>query len=336
VPAERIAETLQTLASHARADHAPAEALRLELKAVATAAVGEPKQTGTLDKTAALAAVGEVLKDPKLSRSDFDVLVASPAEITAYLSAKDTPARNRLVKQWDDALTVLAADNSLSATDRLSALDGRVSLARLDAPKGAPLASPLLDTVRQQVAAADKATTNVYERQSVISAGADTLTDAGLLDESDALLKAELKRSPAPYYFMSGLASNAKARGDKATALSWYQQAYDASNGPATRLRWGASYFSGLVELAPDDAPRIQGLATSLLTQVGQTPNAFYGTNRRALTKVVTRLAQWNKGGAHDSTVQTVAKQLEGICSKLPAGDPQVATCESLLQPVKA
>ena len=46
------------------------------------------------------------------------------------------------------------------------------------------------------------------------SAKADTLTDAGLYDESDALLKTELTRSSTPYYFMSGLAANAKARGD--------------------------------------------------------------------------------------------------------------------------
>ncbi len=58
----------------------------------------------------------------------------------------------------------------------------------------------------------------------------------------------------------------------------------------------GASYFSGVIELSPDDVARIEGLATSLLTQVGQTPNAFYGSNQRALTRVVTQLARWNKG----------------------------------------
>ena len=51
---------------------------------------------------------------------------------------------------------------------------------------------------------------NAYERQALVSEGADTLTDAGLYDESDALLKTELTRSSTPYYFMSGLAANAR------------------------------------------------------------------------------------------------------------------------------
>ena len=335
VPEDRIGTTLQTLARHAKADHAPAESQRLELTAVNIAASGDPKQSGTLDKATALATLHQVLQDPQLSRDDFDVLIESPADDTAYLVGKGTSAQRDLAKQWDAVLTRLAADTSLSTTDRLSALDGRVSLARLDKPKPAPLAKPLLDAVREQVAAADKATTSAWERQSVISEGAETLTDAGLIDESDALLKASMGRSPAPYYFMSELAANAKARGDKAAALDWYQRAYDASSGPATRLRWGASYFAGAVTLAPDDAARIQRVASDLLVQAGQTPGAFYGTNRRALSKVVTQLAQWNKGGAHDSAVKVIVKQFEGVCSKLPAGDAALATCESLIRPVK-
>lgn len=336
VAQDRIADALQTLAAHARADRAEAESRRLELTALSVVAAADPKQNGTLDRTTALALLHRVLQDPKLARETFDILVEHPVEITTLLTERGTPARRDLAKQWDVALARLAADTSLSTTDRLSALDGRVGLARLDTPKPAPLAPALLDDVRRQVAAADKATTNVYERQSVISEGADTLTDAGLIDASDVLLKSSLARSPAPYYFMSGLAANAKARGDKAAALDWYRRAYDASSGPATRLRWGASYFSGLIALAPDDEARIRSIAGSLVDEAGQTSGALYGSNRRALTKIVAQLAQWNKGGAHDATVKAIAKQFDGMCNRLPAGDDALATCESLIRPVKA
>ena len=70
--------------------------------------------------------------------------------------------------------------------------------------------------MRDQVARADRETTDPYARQSVISAAAELLDDAGLVEESDALLEPELKRSHSPYYFMLGLAANAKKRGDKA------------------------------------------------------------------------------------------------------------------------
>ena len=41
----------------------------------------------------------------------------------------------------------------------------------------------------------------------------------GLMTESDGLLSRELSRSQSPYYYMLGLAANAKARGNKPAAL---------------------------------------------------------------------------------------------------------------------
>ncbi|MCA8010595.1 hypothetical protein LGM38_00740 [Burkholderia vietnamiensis] len=220
----------------------------------------------------------------------------------------------------------MAACCSRAAT-HATARDGT----RLDAP-----APALLAAARKQIAASVQGAANAYERQALVSEAADTLTDAGLYDESDALLKAELPRSSTPYYFMSGLAANAKARGDKAAALDWYRKAYDAASGSATKLRWGATYFANAVALAPDDSARIEGIAASVLAQASGTRDAFYGANLRALTKVVTQLKRWRSDGAHDASVRSVVKQFDGVCAKLPAGDPQAAACAKLLQPVKA
>ncbi|KVE29963.1 thioredoxin domain protein [Burkholderia singularis] len=336
VPPERVATTLQTLARHARADRASAEALRLELKSVVSAATGEPPQQGDIDKAAGANAVRDALGDPKLARSDYDVLIAAPDDVVKYLAGDDAGKRAALAKQFDAALARLSTDKSLAAIDRTMALHGRVLLARLDAKPGAPLPAALADAVRRQTSAAVGESTNVYARQAVVSEAAATLTDACQFDAADALLKAELPRSPTPYFFMSGLAANAKARGDKAAALDWYRKAYDAASGPATRLRWGAAYFANAVDLAPDDAARIRQIANDVLTQAGQTRNAFYGANKRALTRLVTQLVRWHQGGAHEATVQAVVKQFEGVCGKLPAGDPQVGACESLIKPAKA
>jgi len=331
VTSEKNASTLQTLAEHAAADHAPAEALRLELKAVAAAATTAKSEPIKLD--AGLAAVDHVLADAALARSNFDILVDYPAEITHYLTQAGTPERQALSSAWDKTLTTLTNDSSLSTSDRLSAVYGRVVLAKLDAPQNAPLPPALLATVREQVALADKNTTNGYERQSVISNAADTLTAAGLISESDTLLTAELKRSPAPYYFMLGLAENAAARGDKAAALKWYQQAYDTSQGPATRLRWGVSYLKGVIELSPQDDARVTQVASSVLTEASAIPDAFYGRNRASLERLVTRLDSWNQDKQHTAAVQKVLSQLAGVCAKLPASDPQHATCEGLAKP---
>ncbi len=87
------------------------------------------------------------------------------------------------------------------------------------------------------------------------------LARAGLLDESDALITRELKRSHSPYYYMLALASNAKKRktpAGNAAAIDWARQGYETSVGPATRLEWGGSYVRYLVDLAPDDAAQIE------------------------------------------------------------------------------
>ncbi|WP_144019752.1 thioredoxin family protein, partial [Burkholderia pseudomallei] len=69
VPGERVAATLQALARHARADHANAQALRLDLKAAVSAAAGDAPQQRDVDKAAAAAAARDALRDAARARA---------------------------------------------------------------------------------------------------------------------------------------------------------------------------------------------------------------------------------------------------------------------------
>jgi hypothetical protein len=232
------------------------------------------------------------------------------------------------------------ADPTLSRADRLTALSAQVDLATLDEPRqpGAKRAAPhlpkaLLDEIRAQVARADHEIVDGYERQSVITTAAYLLEQAGLDTESDALLRANLAKSHSPYYLMSELASNAKARGDKPGALRWYQQAFEASEGPATRLQWGASYVNALVDLAPQDAARIEKAAGTLLTEAARQPDAFYERSGRSLQRVGAKLVTWNRGGAHAAVLARLQARLDTLCGGLDARDGKRTTCEALLKP---
>lgn len=101
-------------------------------------------------------------------------------------------------------------------------------------------------------------------------------------------------------------------------------------------IAWQPGDVDAAFALAPDDSARIERIATSVLAQAGKTRDAFYGANLRALIKVVTQLNRWRDGGAHDASDRSVVKQFDGVCARLPAGDPQAATCATLIQPVKA
>jgi hypothetical protein len=189
--------------------------------------------------------------------------------------------------------------------------------------------------VRNEVARADRETADPYARQAVISTAGDALAEAGLLTESDALLTSELARSHSPYYYMLGLAANAKKRGDKAAALAWYEKAYAAADGPATRLQWGASYVSALVDLSPQDAARIESAATNVIGELDARPDTFFGRNQRALDRIGKKLTAWNNDKQHNDSVQRIGTQMASVCGKLPAGDPARAVCDNALRPAK-
>jgi len=323
VPKDETPALLRQLAAACPLDQAET-ATRLMLKAVAASA---DKPQGKPDP-ATRERVLAVLTDADASRAHVDVLTNSAGDIVRALTAPKSRERAQLVDAFNASLAKLESDTSLSRADRITALEARVDLAKLD--KGQP-SDALLTQVREHAARVDREITDGYERQAVITAAASTLAEAGLLKESDDLLKANLAKSHSPYYLMSELSSNAKKRGDKAEALRWSQEAFDKSEGPATRLQWGASYLNALVELAPQDESRIEATASKLFDEAAAQPNAFYERSARSMQRVGSKLAQWNKGQAHAAALQRLQTRLNGVCEKLPADDAQRKVCDGLL-----
>lgn len=323
--AERVT-TLWQLAQRSTAT-APEASARLAMKA---AAMASGARDASFDKSAALQRVRAALADPKVSRATFPELSWGAGSLPGYLTDAGSPQRAQLVQQWDRRLTQFAADGGLSRLDRIAAAGGRVALARLDAPKG-PLPVALQTEVRAVSTLAMRDVKDRYEREAVVYAAADLLADASLLDESDELLRAELKRSATPYYHMLGLASNARKRGDNAAALNWHQQAYETSKGPATRLQWGSSYVRALVDLAPNDAARIEAAARSVIGELAPTPETFHARNRGTLERMGAKLVEWNKDGRQEATLARLRAQLAGICAQLPAAAPERAPCNDAL-----
>jgi len=305
-------------------------ATRLALKAVVAAT--SVKNAVAHDDAPSAALFRKVLADSSAARANFDILTNSASEVASHITLPGSRSRTQLIAEWDVALARLVGDATLSTSDRLTAVTAQVQLAGIDLGKGA-LPDPLLRSVREQVARADRKTTDPYARQTVISTAADALAEAGLTTESDALLESELTRSHSPYYYMLGLAANAKKRGDKAAALDWYEKAYAAADGPATRLQWGASYVNALVELAPQDNRRIETAASHVIGELDAKPDTFFGRNQKSLERMGKKLAAWNKGNLHRDELQRIHAQMGGVCGKLPVADPARAACDGALRP---
>ena len=330
----RAAERPALLAQLSRACP-PAErqaATRLLLKAVA----GSDDGKGIKPDAALRERVRKLLADPAASRAQMDVVVNFAAEITKALAPEPGAERQAMATAFDAALQRLEEDAGLSRADQLGALIARVALARIDLPakeRQPKLPEALVQRVRSHVARDDQQISDGYERQAVITAGAYALGEAGLWAESDALLKANLAKSHSPYYLMSQLGGNARKLGQSDEALRWFALAWEKSEGPATRLQWGASYIGALVELAPQDAPRIEQVARQLFSEAAKDRAAFHERSARSLQRVAAKLADWNQAGQQSALLQRLLDGPQGlaaVCGKLEATDPQRATCEGI------
>jgi len=326
VPKAKVPATLAQLALACPQDQAAAKS-RLLLKAVAAAA-DLPDNQRPFDRATALAQLDAVLANPALARENFSALTDSVSDIARSLQLS-APERERLVKAWDPLLARWSDDGTLSRADRLSAVDGRIELARLDAGDGA-LPPNLVNDVRFAARRAERETTDKYERQAVISAAAYVLREAGLMEESDAMLKAELNRSHSPYYFMLSLASNAKKRGDYDAAVEWYSKAYEASRGPATRLEWGARYVRALVDMAPLDAGRIESTTRNVIGELEAKPETFHGRSATALATLGKRVREWSEMSNQAEVLDRLRETMDAVCGKLPETAPERATCGSM------
>jgi thioredoxin-like negative regulator of GroEL len=335
VPAQERPMLLAELARRSEAGAGSARdgetSTRLWLKALAASDDGK----GLKPEAAQRELVQRVLADAALTRTHMDVLANEATDIVQVLTAEDSAERAALVGRYEAALVRLQSDATLSRADRLSALVARVRLGRLGQGKDVvqpKLPEALLREVRDTTARLDREITDGYERQAVITTAGWLLGQAGLWTESDALLKANLTKSHSPYYLMSQLGGNARKLGRKDEALQWYQQAFDRSEGPATRLQWGSGYFSALVDLAPADAARIEKTAAQLFGEAAKDKGAFHERSARSLQRVGSKLNEWNKDGSRTAVLQRLKRQLDGVCAGVDAADGQRATCEGVLK----
>ncbi len=331
LPKKDVAGAVQKLAQACPVDQKDAAA-RLALKAITMAAKDNPK---SLDPVAAQARALQVLGDAQLARDNFDMLVYYGGDVVPAISVAGSPERAKLVEAWNAALDKLSTDATLSKADRLGAIQGKVGLAEALKPKDSkePLPAALVAQARAAAEEAAKSTTDKYERQAVVPNAADLLADVGLLDESDAMLKAELPKALSPYYHMLVLSANAKKRGDKAGALDWAEKAYADSQGPATRMQWGTGYVTKVVDMTPQDSARIEKAAAQVISELEPSPETFYERNRRSLEKMGAKLLAWNAKGEHSAVVKKLQAQLDEVCAKLPAQDESRAACTGVFKP---
>lgn len=276
-----------------------------------------------------------LLGAPAAAATNVDNVLYAPEDVITLLSDAGTPERKQLTGAWREALGRLLSGPdaaTLSGPEQLNAVRAKMLLARLDAPD-AELPPALLDEARSTVARVDAATTDGYARQAAVNAAAGLYWEAGLDDDANRLLVAELEKSKSPYYFMLDLAELAKKAGREEEAVEWLAKAYAGAQGPATRFQWGYNYLVGVLEMTPEDSARIERVGLEVIGELDGSPDAFYQRTRMRLEQLSAKLLEWGQSPERAPVVEKLRTRTGEICKGLPEGDEGRKNCEDFLSP---
>ena len=95
----------------------------------------------------------------------------------------------------------------------------------------------------------------------------------------------------------------------------------------------GRAYLRALVELAPQDAARIEALAARIIDEAAAQPDAFEARSARSMQRVGKLLRDWDPLGERAAVLQRLQRRLDAVCARLPAGGEARGVCEGALKP---
>jgi thiol-disulfide isomerase/thioredoxin len=197
---------------------------------------------------------------PEDIRPAFDLLPGLDDSLFTIVTQQGVDFTDKFRARWVQSMQAAADDQRFGDADRLIAFASALHATRTLAPDHvvpASMRQAALDRIRLALAA-DR---DRFQRTDLINAANIIYDELGDYDDARAMYLEELPNTRTPYYYMSHLAAIAEKQGKPQEALEWMSKAYAASEGPATRIRWGSAYVRGLIRLAPDDTGRIRTAA---------------------------------------------------------------------------
>lgn len=292
------------------------------------AMIASGKMSGS-EKNQAVEQLTAILADPGKRMANLDLIINLPGDTIAALTAAGTEQRQELEYAWRQTLDALEQNSSISGSERMYISRALVRIARMDKPD-AELPAELLKHTSEAARWVDANTTG-FERQSAINSAANTLTEAGLYDQSIALLSAELGKSASTIYYMKKISIAAQKAGKTDQALDWLRKAHKDATGPATRFEWGVNLVLGLVDMTPEQTGEIERTTVELITELGQTEGALYNRNIRRLKMLDAKFSEWNDNEARTVSLRNIRATLTGVCEKLPREQATPAICQEFL-----
>jgi thiol-disulfide isomerase/thioredoxin len=335
LPEDTSPELFNTLHSVA-ADRNPEASARFYLQYLAMLSVArEGGDAGNVQK-ADPGPLMAILRSPDLLVACWDYLIV-PENLIAAVDG-DAATIEGLRSQWASALRDNRHDDRLTTKNQVYAWRPYlVFYYQDDEAKARPLPEDVIAAIRTDGEAAAESVAGTHARQSVINTVSNVYVLAGMTEDARALLTAEIEKSGTPYYFMGSLAELEEQEGNESEALEWRMNGYQASQGPATRIRWWASYVEALTRLAPEEQQRIVRTSMEIFDPSNGMEEFFSGANFRNLSRANTSLREWDRDQQPQaSALGEYRASLQSLCNQQAQDSPEHIRCTSLLGPTSS
>lgn len=273
--------------------------------------------------------VREIVATRELAVSIADVLRELDERYFEMANALEPDSTAQLLADWIAAMDAASTDPRYGHGDQLAAIRSKIeAVAALD-PAGVP--DSMADEARARIDEAFDAVGRTPARAGTANAAINLLVALGDLDRARIVAERELEHSSTPYYHMADLAWIDEMLGRYDDAIRWLEQAYRASNGPATRFQWGTNYVRGLLRMAPEDEGAIRAAALEVLGELDG-PGRIYRRSKGRLETLDASLREWNASGGHDEVIAALRERMSGICAGIPSDEADArAACTAFL-----
>jgi protein disulfide-isomerase len=305
-----LATALAAAATHCQG----ADQLRLQLWSLNFALQADAEHAAAREGQAPAGLVAQVhtlyelLAQPAALQPDIDLLAGLDESLFTLVSRQGAEFSAGFLRRWVDCMQAASLDDHYAQADRLIALAGAIEATKALSPDHV-IPAPLEQIARSRARQALDAEADKFKRNDLVNAAGILYDALGDSDDARALYLDELPNTRTPYYYMSHLSALSEKQGNSREAIEWAARAYAASQGPATRLRWGSAYVRTLIRLSPDDTALIRAAALQVAGDAAPA-DARHGRSREALAKLDTALAQWAETPQRRLVARDIAARL--------------------------
>jgi len=271
-----------------------------------------------------------VLADENRMEESLSDIAFSGGEIINLVMPEEQRAEFQ-TRILDDVVVALE-DPSTIPLERIELLLGWVNVSTATLGEDETLSDAELDWLQaraeaaRQALPADQLQTGIFYLSSIYR-------QTGLVERRRDVLKQGIAEAQAPYYFMVSLSRLERSENNLDEALGWCGKAWEASNGPVTRARWGNAYLSCLVELSPEDVVRIRDTGLQVLAEIADQDN-WAENHARTLSRLSASLLEWSEAAEsveRQATLDTIRAEMQRYCKSTGPADQQPASCENFL-----